>query len=135
MTVSTSSLQHALVLLVQPDHDDREMYVEFLHHEGLAAICVPTVEQAMTIAPCADVVITELRLPGEMNGVELVAWLKRDERTKSIPVVVLTASAWNADRERAETAGCDLFLTKPCLPCELLSELRRLLAYATARRV
>ena len=106
------------------------MYVEFLHYEGLAAICVSSVEQAMTIAPCADVIVTELRLPGEINGVELVAWLKRDERTKSVPIIVLSACAWSADRERAETAGCDLFLTKPCLPRELLSELRRLLVYA-----
>jgi len=128
VTVSTSSLEHALALLVQPEHDDREMYVEFLHHEGLAAICLSNAKQAMTIAACADVIITGLRLPGEINGAELIAWLKGDERTKNIPIIVLSACAWDADRERAETAGCDLFLSKPCLPCELVRELRRLLA-------
>jgi len=128
VTVSTSSLQHALALFVQPEHDDREMYVEFLHHEGLAAICVSNAKQAMTIAPCADVIITGLRLPGEIDGLEFTAWLKGDERTKNIPIVMLTACAWNADRERAESAGCDLFLSKPCLPCELVRQLRRLLA-------
>jgi two-component system cell cycle response regulator DivK len=128
VTVSTSSLQHALALLVQPEHDDREMYAEFLHHEGLTAICVANAKQAMRIAPCSDVIITGLRLPGEINGIELIAWLKSDEQTKNIPIVVLTACAWSADRERAETAGCDVFLSKPCLPCDLLRELRRLLA-------
>jgi CheY-like chemotaxis protein len=126
VTVSISSVEHGLALFVQPARDDREMYVEFLHHEGLAAICVSNAKQAMTIAPCADVIVTELRLPGETNGVELIARLKSDERTKRIPIIVLTACAWSGDRERAEAAGCDLFLVKPCLPCELVPEVRRL---------
>jgi two-component system, cell cycle response regulator DivK len=111
------------------------MYAEFLHHEGLAVICVSNARQALTIAPCADVIITGLRLPGETNGFEFIAWLKSDERTKNIPIVVLTACAWSADRERAETAGCDVFLSKPCLPGELMRELRRLLAYAKERGI
>jgi CheY-like chemotaxis protein len=129
-----STVQHALALLVQPEHDDREMYAEFLDHEGLAAICVSSARQAMTVAPIADVIITGLRLPGEINGVDLIAWLKRDNRTKNIPIVVLTACAWHTERERAETAGCDVFLSKPCLPDELLRELRRLLATAKSSR-
>jgi two-component system cell cycle response regulator DivK len=128
VTSATSTLQDAITLLVQPEHDDREMYAEFFHHEGLAAICVSNATLAMTIAPYADVIITGLRLPGEINGVEFIGRLKRDQRTKNIPIVVLTACAWNTERERAETAGCDVFLTKPCLPCELLLELRRVLA-------
>jgi len=128
VTSSTSSLEHALALLVQPDHDDREMYAEFFHYEGLAAICVSSARQAMTIAPYADVIITGLRLPGEIDGLELIAWLRRDTRTKNIPIVVLTACAWNTEREIAENAGCDVFLSKPCLPCDLLRQLRRLLA-------
>jgi CheY-like chemotaxis protein len=135
VTALPSTVQQTLALLVQPEHDDREMYAEFLHHEGLAAVCMSNARQAMTIAPCADVIITGLRLPGEINGVELIARLKSDERTKHIPIVVLTASAWNTDRERAETAGCDVFLSKPCLPHELLRELRRLLACATLRPI
>ena len=128
VTSSFSSLEHALALLAQPDRDDREMYVEFFHHEGLAAICVSSASEAMPIAPYVDVIITGLRLHDEINGIELIAWLKHDTRTQTIPIVVLTACAWSTERERAETAGCDVFLTKPCLPCELLRELRRLLA-------
>jgi CheY-like chemotaxis protein len=129
-----SSLQHALALLVQPEHDDREMYAEFLDYEGLAAICVSSASQAMAVAPYADVIITGLRLPGEINGVDLIALLKRDSRTKNIPIVVLTACAWDTERENAEAAGCDVFLSKPCLPCELLRQLRRLLAFSQPAR-
>ena len=129
-----SSLQHVLALLVQPEHDDREMYAEFLEYVGVAALCVSTARQAMTIAPYADVIVTGLRLPGEIHGVDLIAWLKRDHRTKSIPIVVLTACAWNAERTRAEATGCDVFLSKPCLPGDLLRVLRRLLASSKSPR-
>jgi CheY-like chemotaxis protein len=126
--VFTPNRRHALALLVQPEHDDRDMYAEFLQYEGLAHICVSSARQAMTIAPRADVIVTALRLPGEIDGVEFITRLKRDARTSHIPIVVLTACAWKADRNRAEAAGCDVFLSKPCLPGDLLRELRRLLA-------
>ncbi|MCU1386093.1 MAG: two-component response regulator [Acidobacteria bacterium] len=123
-----SGLRPPVALLVQPEHDDREMYAEFLTYQGLAAIPVSTARQAMTTAPGADVIITGVRLPGEIDGIDLIAWLRRDRRTMNIPIVVLTACVWGTERERAETAGCDLFLVKPCLPCELLRQVRRLLA-------
>jgi two-component system, cell cycle response regulator DivK len=128
------TLQHALALLVQPEHDDREMYAEFLDYEGLTTFCVSSARQAMMVAPCADVIITGMRLPGEIDGVDLIALLKHDNRTKNIPIVVLTACAWDTERESAEAAGCDLFLSKPCLPCELLRQLRRLLAFPQPAR-
>jgi two-component system cell cycle response regulator DivK len=126
--------QHALALLVQPDRDDREMYAEFLDLKGMGAICVSSARQAMTVAPIADVIVTGLRLRGEIGGVDLIAWLRRDNRTKRIPIVVLTACAWNTERESAETAGCDVFLAKPCLPDELLRQLRRLMASSKGPR-
>jgi two-component system, cell cycle response regulator DivK len=121
------------VLLVQPERDDREMYAEFLHHEGLASMCVSTATQGIRLAPYSDVVVTGLLLPGPVDGFELITRLKRGERTCHIPIVVLTACAWTTERERAEAAGCDVFLSKPCLPHELLREVRRLLAESFKR--
>jgi len=68
-----------------------------------------------------------------MDGIEFIARLKRHERTKRIPVIVVTACAWKSDCERAEEAGCDVFLSKPCLPDLLLREVRLLLAASTLR--
>jgi two-component system cell cycle response regulator DivK len=121
------------VLLVQPKHDDREMYAAYLRHEGLAPICIATAIHALRIAPRADVIVTALLLPGGVNGFELIATLKRDVRTKNTPIVVLTACAWTSDRERATAAGCDVFLSKPCLPHELVREIRRLVPFRRRR--
>ena len=118
----------AVVLLVQAEADSREMYAEFLRYQGLLPVSVPTARDGLTVAPEADVIVTGLLLPGDMDGIEFIARLKRDDRTKGIPVIVLTACAWKSDRERAEQAGCDVFLPKPCLPDDLLRDVRRLLA-------
>jgi CheY-like chemotaxis protein len=121
-------LRAPVVLLVQPELDDREMYAECLQRGGLRPIPVPSGRHALRLAPGADMIVTELLLPGTITGFELLAGLKGDDRTSHIPLVVLTASAWPAERQRAEAAGCDLFLSKPCLPAQLLQALRRLLA-------
>ena len=69
----------------------------------------------------------DLSLPG-MDGWEVTSRLKKDARTKHIPIIALTAHALTEERERAEQAGCDGFLAKPCLPDELLAEVKRVLS-------
>lgn len=117
-----------VVLLVQPERDDRDMYAEFLRYAGLTPVVVSQATPALHLAPDADIVITGMLLPGHMDGVEFIASLKRDDRTQDIPIIVLTSSAWDTERARAERAGCDVFLGKPCLPDALLREIHRLLA-------
>src|SRR6266850_2839974 len=117
----------AVVLLVQGESDSREMYAEFLRYQGLLPVPVSTARDGLRVAPEADVIVTGLLLPGDMDGIEFIARLKRDDRTKRIPLIVLTACAWKSDRERAEQAGCDVFLPKPCLPDDLFRDVRRLL--------
>jgi CheY-like chemotaxis protein len=111
------------------------MYAEFLRHDGFSPICVSTAEDGLTQAPGASVIVCGILLHGQMNGIDLIAQLRRDDRTMRTPIVVLTACAWDADRRRAEQAGCDAFLTKPCLPEDLSREVRRLLAVPKLARI
>jgi CheY-like chemotaxis protein len=103
------------------------MYAEFLRYHGLVVIPVPDPGDALMLAPRVDVVDTGIILDDPMDGVELVSRLRHDHGTRSTPIVVLTACAWPTDRERAEGAGCDVFLPKPCLPNDLLGEVQQLL--------
>ena len=125
---SLSTTRRPVVLLVQASRDDSlEMYAEFLRYHGLAVIPVSAATDALMLAPQADIVVTGIRLDDPMNGVELVSRLRHDDCTRSTPIVVLTACAWPKERERAEDAGCDVFLPKPCLPDDLLGEVQHLL--------
>jgi CheY-like chemotaxis protein len=117
-----------VVLLVQPSRDDGlEMYTDFLRYHGLAVIPVSDSRDALMLAAQADIVVTGMNLDDPMSGVQLVSRLRHDDCTRSTPIIVLTASAWPTDRERAEGAGCDVFLLKPCLPNDLLREVWQLL--------
>ena len=68
----------------------------------------------------------DLSLP-IMDGWEATRRLKADHRTAGIPVVALTGHALAGVSERAREAGCDAFVTKPCLPEDLVREIKRVL--------
>jgi CheY-like chemotaxis protein len=74
-----------------------------------------------------DVIVMDLSLP-HMDGWEATRRLKRDPRTEHIPVVACTAHVLGRSCERAVDAGCNAYLTKPCLPVELFAEVQRVLA-------
>src|SRR5471032_1412527 len=84
----------ALVLLVQPRGDGLEMYGEFLRYHGLAVIGVSNAWDALTAASKSDLIVTDVLLAGSMDGAELIARLRRDDRTHLTPIIVLTACAW-----------------------------------------
>ena len=131
---STPTSRRPAVLLVQPTRDDGlDMYTEFLRDHGLAVIPVSHSREALMLAPQADIVVTGMTLDDPMNGVELVSRLRRDDGTRSTPIIVLTACAWPTDRERAG-AGCDVFLLQPCLPNDLLCEVWQLLTATGPRQ-
>ena len=66
----------------------------------------------------------DLSLP-VMDGWEATRRLKADKRTAGIPVVALTGHALAGISEGAKKAGCDAFVTKPCLPEDLVKEIRK----------
>ena len=116
------------ILLVEPDDDNRDMYVEYVTVCGFTPVAVAGGEEAVRRAWQADAIVTALRLRGSCDGIELIQRLRHDEVTKATPIIVLTACVLGADRERALAAGCDAFLPKPCLPETLVAELRRVLS-------
>ena len=125
---SMSTTRRPVVMLVQPSSDDSlEMYAGFLRYHGLAVIPVSDARNALKLAAQADIVVTGMNLDDSTDGVELVSRLRHDDCTRSMPIVVLTACAWPKDRGRAEGAGCDVFLPKPCLPNDLLGAVQQLL--------
>ena len=68
----------------------------------------------------------DLALPG-MDGWEATRKLKSDERTRRIPVIAVTGHALSGHSDTARRAGCDAFVSKPCLPDALVAEVRKML--------
>ena len=82
--------------------------------EGLAMI--------RTLKP--PLVLLDIDLP-DMDGIEVVGHVRADDLTRHIPVIALTASAMQGDRERFLNAGCDDYLSKPIQVTHLLEMIAR----------
>ena len=116
------------VLLVEDDRAGRRLYAEWLTqagfrvdqaHNGLQAL-----ERALERVP--DIVVTDLNIPG-IDGFELTRRLKQDPRTRRVPVLAVTGyAAFAADPGRAQRAGCDVVLEKPCSPEDLEATMQKL---------
>jgi len=125
----TSAVQRPRILLVEDYDDAREMYSEYLTFSGFdmvqAADGMEAIRQATATMP--NIVVMDLSLP-EMDGWETTRRLKADERTSHIPILALTGHVLADFSRRAKDAGFEGFLTKPCLPEELVAEIHRILA-------
>jgi CheY-like chemotaxis protein len=120
--------RRSLILVVDDYQDAREMYAEYLQYSGFRVAEArngnEAVAQARSLKP--DLILMDLSLPG-MDGWEATRVLKADEETRHIPIVALTGHALAGASEGARKAGCDSFVTKPCLPDDLVVEVRRML--------
>jgi CheY-like chemotaxis protein len=121
------------VLLVDDYPDAREMYSEYLQFSGFDVVEATNGMEALQSAldESPDIILMDLSLP-VMDGWEATRRLKADERTASIPVVALTGHALAGISDGAKRAGCDAFVTKPCLPEDLVKEIRRILDEAAS---
>ena len=117
-----------VVLLVDDYPDAREMYAEYLEFSGFEIVQagngVEAIDRAHDSHP--DVILMDLSLP-VMDGWEATRRLKADDETKQIPVLAVTGHALTGVSNDAKNAGCDGFITKPCLPEDLVTEIRKVL--------
>ena len=122
-----------LVLVVDDYQDAREMYAEYLEFSGFrtaeARNGAEALEQAFALTP--DVILMDLSLP-VMDGWEATRRLRADARTQNIPIVALTGHALSGHADGARDAGCDAYVTKPCLPDALVQEVKRILGTRAA---
>jgi CheY-like chemotaxis protein len=132
----SATVEQPLVLLVEDDREGRLMYAEWLQHAGFrveqAHNGLQALERAFDLLPAA--IVTDLNIPG-IDGYELTRRLKADERTMRIPVIAVTGyGPFTQDPSRADRAGCDAIIPKPCLPDDLESTIRSLLDEARQTR-
>jgi CheY-like chemotaxis protein len=79
-----------------------------------------------------DVVLLDLQMPGE-SGYELLAWMRTQPALAAVPVICVTASVPNSERERVQAAGFALFLPKPITPPQrLIDAVQQVLASGAA---
>ena len=118
-----------LVLIVDDNVDAREMYAIYLEHAGFRPLEAADGETGIEVArrERPAVILMDATMP-RMDGWEAARRLKADAATMDIPLIMLTAHAFDEHRQRAATVGADAFLAKPVLPDVLVVEIRKVLA-------
>lgn len=116
------------VLLVEDNELNRDMLSRRLKRSGYdVVIAVDGAEGvSKTVTEKPDIVLMDMSLP-VMDGWEATVQLKANPETQNIPVIALTAHAMAGDRERALSAGCDEYDTKPIDLSRLLGKIESLL--------
>jgi CheY-like chemotaxis protein len=121
------------VLLVDDVQQFREMYSAYLSYQGVGVTTALDGWEALEIARHypPDAIVLDLAMPG-MDGREFLMQARRDKRLARIPVVVVSAYGNRENVDDILALGADSFVDKPCVPSQLLSEIRRV---STRRRL
>jgi CheY-like chemotaxis protein len=116
------------ILIADDNIQNRELLEAYLADEGheilMAADGRQTVDVATEQQP--DLILLDIMMP-KLSGYEVCEKLKADERTKNIPILMVTALRDMADIEKAVAAGADDFLSKPVHRIELKTRVKSLL--------
>jgi PAS domain S-box-containing protein len=134
LPVSLSDSERPLVL-VADDNADMAQYIVRLLAEHYRTEAVPDGEAALAAARerPPDLVLTDVMMP-RLNGFELLRELRADPRTRSLPVLLLSARAGEESRVEGLKAGADDYLVKPFGARELLARVSAHLQMARMRR-
>jgi DNA-binding response OmpR family regulator len=114
-------------LVVEDDPDIVELLVHYLRAEGFLVDALGDGKRALDRIRIEsyDLLVLDLQLPG-LDGLSLCAEVRRDKRTRDVPVVMLTARGDEADRIVGLEMGADDYVVKPFSPKELVARVRAL---------
>jgi two-component system cell cycle response regulator DivK len=124
-----------LVLLAEDFEDARELYRDYLEFSGFAVQTAnngrEAIAQALALNP--DIILMDASMP-VLDGWQATRELKSNPSTQHIPILALTAHAFEDARREAQDVGCDGFVTKPCLPDDLVVKVRAALERVSKKK-
>ena len=124
-----------VVLLAEDFEDARELYRDYLEFSGFTVKTATNgqdaIDQAIALQP--DLILMDASMP-VLDGWQATRQLKSNPATQHIPILALTAHAFDDARQQAKSVGCDGFVTKPCLPDDLVTRVRATLEGGKKRK-
>ena len=123
------------ILIVEDNPANMTLAVFLLESAGHTVIKSSDAEAGVALARTEqpDLILMDIQLPG-MDGLQATVLLKKDELTRGIPVIALTALVMKGDEERILAVGCDGYIAKPMRYREFLATVAQHLASAEPAR-
>jgi two-component system cell cycle response regulator DivK len=111
------------VLIADDDLDNRTIAREVLEAAGFEVVeardGLETLSLVMSAHP--DVLLLDLSMP-KMNGWEVAKKLRENDSNAQLPIIAFTAHAIVGDELKAKGSGCDDYLSKPCIPSDVVKK-------------
>ena len=103
-----------LVLVVEDNDKNRKLVRDVLKHKGYEVIEAETGEDGVRLAKerRPRLILMDIQLPG-IDGIEALRQIRADETTRGTPIIAVTASALDRDRQKIMAAGFDGYQSKP----------------------
>ena len=118
----------SLVLIVEDNDKNLKLVRDVLQVKGYATLEAGTAEDGIRLAAerVPDLILMDIQLPG-MSGIEALKVLRANPATSAIPVIAVTASVMQQDRNQITEAGFDGYIGKPLNLKEFLDAVRNTL--------
>jgi CheY-like chemotaxis protein len=118
-----------LILVIEDNDKNRKLVRDVLTYRGYQVVEAETGEDGvrLTRERKPQLVLMDIQLPG-IDGIEALRRLRADETTRGIPVIAVTASAMDHDRQKIMAAGFDGYQSKPLSVKEFLATVDAILA-------
>ena len=117
-----------LVLVIDDNADTRDIYETYLTYVGFRVATAVNgkvgIEAARALKP--SLIVMDLTMP-VFDGWSAIRFLKADSELRVVPIIAVSGHAMKGADRLAMEAGCDRYMTKPCLPQDLVAAIRELL--------
>ena len=120
-----------LILIIEDNEKNRKLARDVLQVKGYQTTESETAEEGLKLAleKSPALILMDIQLPG-IDGITALKRLRAEPKTKSIPVIAITASAMTHNRQTMLAEGFDGYQTKPISLKDFLAEVQRVLATA-----
>ncbi|MFP4496647.1 MAG: response regulator transcription factor [Vulcanimicrobiota bacterium] len=110
------------ILVVDDQVEVRDLVEVTLRNESFDIIKSDNGKEAVELAvrECPDLIIMDIMMPGELDGLDATRKIKNNEETKNCKIIMLTAKGQQFDRSRGFEAGADEYFVKPFSPLDLI---------------
>lgn len=132
----TNEKQKPKLLIVEDDYENQKFLQLFLKRKFEVDICdsAETFYEKMNEKKF-DIILMDISLRGKKDGLQLTRELRNSDENKNIPIVGLSAHAFQRDKDNAYNAGVDIFITKPVQNSVLMDALIKTLESKTGIKV
>lgn len=113
------------ILVADDDADNRTIASDALQAAGFEVLAASDGHEAIELAVSRkpELILLDLSMP-KLDGWQAVRRLKTIAETRGIPVIAFTAHAMTGDDRKAREAGCDDYISKPCLPGKIIEKVK-----------